>query len=146
MRYEFDEIAFRNEFKSALKDVFADEYETLGTEVQVITNEYQKSTFPCCVVSILNPTSNTRYDDDEGSYHKINFSVNIDLYCKQLNGLTLEDSILKLSQIAINGLLKSYSNLTVTRNNRVPYSTDVFRKTITLRGVYDVKNKIIYSN
>lgn len=146
MRYAFDEISLRNEFINALKDIFADEYDTLLTEVEVFSSENQNSTFPSCVVSILNPTSNERYDDSEGSFQTINFSVNLDLYSNKLDNYNLDDSVIILSQIAINGLLTKYSNLVVTRNNRVPFRTDVFRRTVTLRGVYNIQHKIIYSN
>jgi hypothetical protein len=146
VRYAFDEIQLRDEFISALKEVFADEYDTLKTEVEVIASENQDSSFPCCVVSLLNPLSNERYADNEGTFHKINVSLTLDLYSKKLDKYSFEDSIIKLSQIAISGLLDKYSNLVITRNNKVPYRTDVLRRNVTFRMTYDVQNKHIYSN
>lgn len=146
MRYKFDEISFRNQFIDALKEIFANEYDTLQTEVEVLDNENQKSTFPCCVVSIINPLSNGTYDDSEGSFQKITLSLNIDFYSKKLDNFSLTDSVIKLSQIALNGLLIKYPNIIITRNSNVPYRVDALRRTITGRMLYDVQNNIIYSN
>lgn len=146
MRYKFDEISFRNEFINALKEIFANEYDTLQTEVEVIDNENQESTFPCCVVSVLNPLSNEIYDDSEGTFQKISVSINLDLYSKKLDNFSLSDSIIILSRIALNGLLYKFPNIIVSRNSNAPYRTDVLRRTLTFRMVYDIREKIIYSN
>lgn len=143
---EFDQIKIRNEFIDVIKAVFKEEYDTIGSEVDVYSYIPQEASFPCCIVSILNPVSTERYDDSDGSYRFVTFSVDCDLYSKQLDNFDLEDSIIKLSQILIKGLLSSYPNLVVTRNNALPYKTDAFRRAVSFRCVYDNKQNIIYSN
>jgi hypothetical protein len=143
---EFDEIAIRNEFISHIEEVFSKEYDLIGGEVQVGPRESQNATFPCCLVNLIEPTSAEPYADSDGTFNYINFSLNCDLFTNQIEGFTLDDSIIKLSQILIKGILQKYSNLVVTRNSDVPFRSDVFRRTVTFRCTYDNKNKIIYSN
>ena len=142
----FDEIAIRNEFISHIKEAFAKEIDLIGCDVEVAPRERQEATFPCCLVNIIEPTSNERYADSDGTFNYVSFSLNCDLFSGEIEGYSLDDSIIKLSQILINGILKKYSNLVITRNSVVPFRTDILRRTITFRCVYDNKNKIIYSN
>ena len=143
---EFDEIAIRNEFIAHIQEVFAKEYDLIGSEVEVAPRESQEATYPCCLVNLIEPVSAERYSDSDGTFNYINFSLNCDLYSNKINDFSLDDSIIKLSQILIKGILEKYSNLVVTRNNLVPFRTDILRRTVTFRCTYDNKNKIIYSN
>ena len=143
---EFDEIAIRNEFMDCLREFFAEQYNLLKTEVEVTESESQEPSFPCVIVSILNPVSAERYSDSGGTYQFIDFSVNCECYSNGLDDFNLEDSVIKLSQLTITGILNKYKNFVVTRNNAVPFRADVKRRTVTLRGTYDNRNKIIYSN
>jgi hypothetical protein len=143
---EFDEIAIRDEFISHIQEVFAKEYDLIGSEVEVAPRESQEATYPCCLVNVINPTSAERYADSGGTYNYINLSINCDLFSNKLDNFSLDDSIIKLSQILIKGVLEKYSNIVVTRNSGVPFRTDVLRRTVTFRFTYDHINKIIYSN
>lgn len=143
---EFDEIAIRNEFIAHIQQVFANEYALIGCEVEVSPRESQNASFPCCLVNLIEPTSAEAYADSDGAFNYINFSLNCDLFSKEIEGFSLDDSIIKLSQILIKGILEKYSNLVVTRNSIVPFRSDTLRRTITFRCTYDNKNKIIYSN
>lgn len=143
---EFDEISIRNEFIKLIREIFAGEYDLLGTEVQVEAFEPQEASFPICLVSLLNPISVQRYDDSDGSFGYVDFSLNCELFSNELNELPLEDSIVKLSQILIKGVLEKYPSFIITRNNSVPFRTDVLRRVVTFHCVYDNANKIIYSN
>lgn len=142
----FDEIAIRNEFIEHIKEVFNKQYDIIGSEVEVAPRESQDATFPCCLVNLIEPVSAENYADSGGTFQFVNFSLNCDLYSKELNNFSIDDSIIKLSNILINGILEKYSNLIVTRNSNVPFRTDTLRRTITFRCTYDSKNKIIYSN
>lgn len=144
--FDFDEISIRNEFISHIREIFAKEYDLIGEEVSVVEDENQEATFPCCVVKVLNPISDERYADSDGTYKFINFSLSCDVYSKILDGFSLEDSVIKLKQILIKGFLQKYSNFAVTRDNAVPYRTDTKRRNVTFRCTYDNINKIIYSN
>lgn len=143
---EFNEIEIRNNFISDIIEVFEKEYDLIGTEVGVYSFVNQETTFPCCIVSLLNPISVEKYDDSEGSFRFVNFSLNCDLYSNELEDFNLEDSVIKLSQILIKGIIEKYGTFVVTRNSDVPFRTDVHRRTITFRCTYDNINKIIYSN
>ena len=143
---QFDEIELRNEFIDKIREGFANYYELLKTEVQVESEEPQQATFPCCLVSIVNPVSEQKYDDSKGSFQIIRFSLECDLYSNELEDYKLGDSIIKLSQILINIVLSNYQNFVVTRNSAVPYRTDVKRRVIDFACTYDTQNKIIYSN
>lgn len=142
----FNEIAVRNGFMSKITEIFANEYDLLGTEVVVGTSIDQEPSFPCCIVRIVNPVANTAYDDSAGSFRKINFSLECDLYSKELENFSLEDSVIALSQILIQGMIEKYHTFVVTRNMSVPYRTDVKRRVVDFACTYDVENKIIYSN
>lgn len=142
----FDEIAVRNEFMSKISEIFANEYDLIGTEVSIISSIDQEASFPCCVVKIVNPVSNTKYDDSRGSFRKVKFSLECDLYSKELGKYSREDSVILLSQILIKGLINKYHTFVVTRNNSVPYRTDVKRRVVDFSCTYDVETKIIYSN
>lgn len=143
---EFDEIAIRDGFIGDIQEIYNNEYDLIGSEVFVDKEFNQEAGFPSCLVSILEPTSNERYADSSGTYQYINFSLNCDLYSDKLDNFSLEDSVIKLSQILIKGILEKYSNFVVTRNSGVPFRVDVKRRTVTFRCAYDNKNKIIYSN
>ena len=143
---EFDEIAIRNYFINEIQEVFANEYDLIGTEVEVSAWERQETTFPCCIVSLINPIGVERYDDSRGSFRFVNFSLNCDLYSNELGEYSLEDSVIKLSQILIKGIIEKYGTFVVTRNSSVPFRTDVKRRNVTFRCTYDNVNKIIYSN
>lgn len=143
---EFDEIAIRNEFISHIREVFNKEYDLIGDEVYVKEEFNQDASFPSCIVSLIEPTSAEAYADSSGTFNFVNFSLNCDLYSQRIEGFSLEDSIIKLSQILIKGILDKYSNLVVTRNSGVPFRVDTKRRTVTFRCTYDNKNKIIYSN
>ena len=142
---EFDELAIRNAFIKDIEEIFADEYATIGTEVIVSASDSQETTFPCCLVNLLNPLSNERYDANDGSFRYVDFSLNCDLYSNALENNTATDSVIRLSQILIKGILTKYGTFVVTRNNDVPFRTDVKRRTVTFRCTYDNENKIIYS-
>jgi hypothetical protein len=142
----FDMISLRDEFIGAIREIFANEYDTLNSEVEILTNENQKASFPSCVVKIINPITDKRYVDSDDTYNIISLSLNCDLYSKELEDFSLEDSVIMLSQILINGILKKYKNFEVTRNSEVPYRSDTKRITVTFLFDYDNKNKIIYSN
>lgn len=143
---EFDEIALRNEFIEAIREGFAEEYDLLKTEVQVDSEEPQEPSFPFCLVSITNPVSDQKYDDSDGSYQIIRFSLECDLYSNALEGFSLNDSVIKLSQLLIKTIITKYPTFVVARNSIVPYRTDVKRRVIDFSCTYDIKNKIIYSN
>lgn len=143
---EFDEIALRNEFMEVVRDGFSDYYDILKTEVQVESEEPQQASFPSCIVSIVNPISNQKYDDSDGTFRKIRFSLECDLYSKELEDFKLDDSIVKLSQLLIKIIVTKYPTFVVTRNSSVPYRTDVKRRVVDFACTYDIENKIIYSN
>jgi hypothetical protein len=143
---EFDEIALREEFTNIIREGFADYYDLLKTEVQVESEEPQESSFPCCIVSITNPISEQKYDDSDGSFRKIRFSLECDLYSNALKNFKLNDSVIKLSQLLIKIVISKYPTFVVTRNSSVPYRTDVKRRVVDFMCTYDVENKIIYSN
>ena len=77
---EFDEIALRNEFIEVLREGFANYYDLLKTEVQVESEEPQEASYPCCIVNFVNPISDQKYDDSNGSFRKIRFSLECDFY------------------------------------------------------------------
>jgi hypothetical protein len=143
---EFDEIALRNEFIDTIRDGFADYYDLLNTEVQVESQEPQEASYPCCLVSLVNPVSQQQYDDSNGSFQIIRFSLECDLYSNLIEGFNLGDSIIKLSQLLIKIIITKYPNFVVTRNSAVPFRTDIKRRVVDFACTYDVKNKIIYSN
>ena len=143
---EFDEIELRNEFMNTIREGFASYYELLGTEVQVESEEPQEASFPCCIVKIVDPVSQQRYDDSSGSFQIIRFSLECDLYSNMLEGYTLGDSVTKLSQLLIKTIISKYPNFVVTRNSQVPFRTDIKRRVVDFACTYDIKNKIIYSN
>lgn len=145
--FEFDEIAIRDEFIAHIQEVFAKEYDLIGSEVYVGSSfEGEHASFPCCIVSLIEPTSAEKYADSSGTFNFVNFSLNCDLYSNKLDNFSLEDSVIKLSQILIKGMLEKFKTFVVTRNTSVPYRTDIKRRTVTFRCTYDNKNKIIYSN
>lgn len=143
---EFDEIALRNEFMDVVRDGFSDYYDILKTEVLVESSEPQQASYPCCIVSIVNPISDQKYDDSNGTFRKIRFSLECDLYSKALDDFKLDDSIVKLSQLLIKIIVTKYPTFVVTRNSSVPYRTDVKRRVVDFACTYDIGNKIIYSN
>lgn len=142
----FDEIALRNEFISVIRKGFAEKINLLGTNVVVDTSEKQQPTFPCCFVNILNPLSDRRYQDTESSFNIITLSLQCELFTNELKEFTLDDSIIKLSQILIEIITNNYSNLVVSRNVAVPFRTDIKRRVVNFSFVYDIVNKNIYSN
>ena len=143
---EFDEIALRNEFIEIIREGFTSYYDTLKTEVQVKSEEQQKTSLPCCIVNISNPVSDQKYDDSEGSFRKIRFSLECDLYSNELDDFNLGDSIIKLSQLLIKIIITKYPTFVVTRNSAVPFRSDVKRRVVDFACTYDIENKIIYSN
>lgn len=143
---EFDEIALRNEFIEVLREGFASNYELLKSELQISGEFLQEASFPCCLVSIINPISDQKYDDSNGSYQLIRFSLECDLYSNKLENYSLTDSITKLSQLLIKIIISKYPTFVVTRNSIAPFRTDVKRRVIDFACTYDIKNKIIYSN
>ena len=143
---EFDEIALRNEFIEVMRNGFADYYDLLKTEVQVESEQPQEASFPCCIVRLVNPVSDQKYDDNRGSFRKIRFSLECDLYSNELEDFKLGDSIIKLSQLLIKIIITKYPTFVVTRNSAVPYRTDVKRRVVDFACTYDIENKIIYSN
>lgn len=143
---QFDERAIRNAFMSDIKAIFDNANNTIKESVSVLSSNYQPATFPCCVVKILNPVSDTKYDDTNGTYRKIRLSLSCDLYSKELDDYSLEDSVIILSQILIKGFIQKYGTFTVTRNNDVPYRSDVARRNVVFICTYDVEENIIYSN
>ena len=98
------------------------------------------------IVSVINPTSNTKYVDNESTYNKINLSINCEIVSKKLDNYTLEDSIIILKDILIGGVLQKISTLSVTRDNNVPYRTDAKRRIVTFGCVYDTINNKFYLN
>lgn len=143
---EFNEIELRDSFIKDIQEIYNQAYDVLASEVYVNKRFSQEASFPACVVSILEPTSAERYADSNGTYQFINLSLNCDLYSNELETFSLDDSVIKLSQILIKGILEKYRNFVVTRNSAVPFRTDVFRRNVTFRFTYDHINKIIYSN
>lgn len=144
--FEFDEIALRNEFIDEIREGFANYYDLLKTEVQVESSEPQEASYPSCIVNIINPISNQRYDDSRGTFRIIRFSLECDLYSNELDDFKLDDSIIKLSQLLIKIIITKYPNFVVTRNSAVPFRTDVKRRVVDFACTYDIENKIIYSN
>lgn len=142
----FDEIALRDEFISVIRKGFADKFNLLKTNVIVDTSEKQHPTFPSCFVNILNPLSDRRYEDTEGTFNTISLSLQCELFTNELKDFTLDDSIIKLSQILIEIITTNYSNLVITRNTSVPFRTDIKRRVINFSFVYDAINNMIYSN
>jgi hypothetical protein len=118
----------------------------LKTEVQVESEEPQEASYPCCLVSISNPVSDTRYDDSEGSYRIIRFSLECDLFSNELEDFKLGDSIIKLSQLLIQIIITKYPTFVVTRNSTAPFRTNIKRRVIDFACTYDIENKVIYSN
>ena len=143
---EFDEIALRDEFIEVMRENFANYYDLLKTEVYVDSSEPQEASFPCCIVNLVNPVSDQKYDDSNGTFRKIRFSLECDLYSKELDNFKLDDSIIKLSQLLIKIIITKYPTFVVTRNSAVPFRSDVKRRVVDFACTYDIKNKIIYSN
>lgn len=143
---EFDEIELRNEFLNAIREGFAEYYDLFETEVQVESEEPQEASFPCCLVRLVSPVSDQKYDDSGGSFQIIRFSLECDLFSNALGDYTATDSVTKLSQMLIKIVLSKYHNFVVTRNNQVPFRSDVKRRVVDFACTYDIKNKIIYSN
>ena len=143
---EFDEIELRNEFIETIREGFAEYYDLLKTEVQVESEEPQEASFPCCIVNIANPISEQRYDDSNGSYQIIRFSLQCDLFAKELEDYKLGDAIIKLSQLLIKIIITKYPTFVVARNSSAPFRSDVKRRVVDFSCIYDIKNKIIYSN
>ena len=143
---EFDEIELRNEFIETIRNGFAEYYDLLGVEVQVESEEPQEASFPCCITKIVNPISDKRYDDGDSSFNVIRFSLECDLFSDGIADYSATDSVTKLSQMLIQIILSKYKNFVVTRNNAVPFRTDVKRRVVDFACTYDIKNKIIYSN
>lgn len=143
---KFDEIAIRDEFIANIQEVFAKEYDLIKSEVEVAPRESQEATYPCCIVKLLEPTSNEKYADNSSTYNMINFSLNCDIFSNKLEDFTLDDSIITLSQILIEGILEKHKNFVVARNADVPFRSDILRRTVSFRCTYDNINKIIYSN
>ena len=143
---EFDEIAVRDEFIGEIREGFANYYDLLKTEVQTDSEEPQEASYPCCIVNIVNPISDQKYDDSNGSFGKIRFSLECDLYSKALDDYKLGDSIIILSQLLIKIIITKYPTFVVTRNSEVPFRTDVKRRVVDFACTYDIENKIIYSN
>lgn len=142
----FNKIGLRNEFIDVIREGFANYYDLLKTEVQVESEEQQEASYPCCIVSIVNPISDQKYDDSSGSFRKVRLSLECDLCSKQLDDFSLGDSIDLLSEILIQTIITKYPNFVVTRNSLVPYRTDVKRLVVDFACTYDIENKIIYSN
>ena len=143
---EFDESALRDEFIEIMREGFANYYDLLKTEVQVESEEPQEPSFPCCIVNLFNPISDKKYDDSNGSFRKIRFSLECDLYSNELEDFKLGDSIIKLSQLLIKIIITKYPTFVVTRNSAVPFRSDVKRRVVDFACTYDIENKIIYSN
>lgn len=143
---EFDEIALRNEFIEVMREGFANYYDLLKAEVQVESEEPQEPSFPCCIVNLVNPISDQKHDDSNGSFRKIRFSLECDLYSNELEDFKLGDSIIKLSQLLIKIIITKYPTFVVTRNSAVPFRSDVKRRVVDFACTYDIENKIIYSN
>lgn len=143
---EFDEIELRNEFIETIRNGFAEYYDLLGVEVQVESEEPQEASFPCCITRIVSPVSDKKYDDSEGSFKIIRLSLECDLFSDKIADYSATDSVTKLSQMLIQIILSKYHNFVVTRNNAVPFRTDVKRRVVDFACTYDIKNKIIYSN
>ena len=143
---EFDEIELRNEFIETIREGFAEYYDLLKTEVQIESEEPQEASFPCCIVNLVNTISDQKYDDSRGSFRKIRFSLECDLYSNELDDFKLGDSIIKLSQLLIKIIITKYPTFVVTRNSAVPFRTDVKRRVVDCACTYDIENKIIYSN
>ena len=143
---EFDEIGLRDSFIADIQEIYNEAYDLIGSEVYVDKKFNQEASFPCTIVNILEPTSAERYADSSGTYQYINLSLNCNIYSNELDNFSLEDSVIKLKQILIKGILTKYSNLIVTRDSDVPFRTDVLRRNVTFRFTYDNINKIIYSN
>ena len=143
---EFDEIALRYEFIDVIREGFANYYDLLKTEVQVQSEEQQKASYPSCIVNLGNPISDQKYDDSRGSFRKIRFSLECDLYSNELDDFKLGDSIIKLSQLLIKIIITKYPTFVVTRNSAVPFRTEVKRRVVDFACTYDIENKIIYSN
>jgi hypothetical protein len=118
----------------------------LKTEVQVESEEPQEASYPCCIVNLVNPISDQKYDDSKGSFRKIRFSLECDLYSNELDDFKLGDSIIKLSQLLIKIIITKYPTFVVTRNSAVPFRSDVKRRVVDFACTYDIENKIIYSN
>ena len=143
---EFDEIALRDEFIEVMRENFANYYDLLKTEVYVDSSEPQEASYPCCIVNLVNPVSDQKYDDSNGTFRKIRFSLECDLYSKELDDFKLDDSIIKLSQLLIKIIITKYHTFVVTRNSAVPFRSDVKRRVVDFACTYDIENKIIYSN
>lgn len=143
---EFDEIALRNEFIEVMRENFANYYDLLKTEVYVDSSEPQEASYPCCIVNLVNPVSDQKYDDSNGTFRKIRFYLECDLYSKELDDFKLDDSIIKLSQLLIKIIITKYPTFVVTRNSAVPFRSDVKRRVVDFACTYDIENKIIYSN
>ena len=114
---EFDEIALRNEFIEVMREGFANYYDLLKTEVKS-SEEPQEASYPCCIVNLVNPISDQKYDDSNGSFRKIRFSLECDLYSNELDDFKLGDSIIKLSQLLIKIIITKYPTFVVTKKFR----------------------------
>ena len=146
MSIKFNEIQVRDFYIDIIKKVFNENYDIINTEVSVIPSEQQEPSFPSVLVSIVNPTSNTRYADNESNYEKLNLSINCEIVSQKLDNYTLEDSILILKDILIGGVLDKISTLSVTRDNNVPYRADAKRRIVTFSTIYDTIDNKYYTN
>ncbi len=142
----FEEIAFRNQFKKCIEEIFAENYDTINSAVEVFTENDQEPTYPCCLISILNPLSADRHSDSDGTYNFIDFTLNCELYSMQLDDYSKKDAIIKLSQILINGILSKFGTFSVTRNQDVPFQSNVARRVVSFAGTLDTNKNIIYNN
>lgn len=143
---EFDVLSIRDTFKNDIQEIFSNAYDTLQNEVDVITFNEQETTYPCCLVDVLNPISAERYNDNDSTFNYIDLSLNCELYSKSLNDYNNKDAVIKLSQILINGLLTKYPTLVVTRNDNAPFRDDVSRRVVSFRCTYDNDKNRVYSN
>lgn len=143
---EFDEIALRNEFITTIREGFAQHYDKLKAEVFVDSSEPQEPSFPCCIVNLVNPIADQKYDDSDGSFKKIRLSLECSIFSQELEDYKLDDSIIILSQLLIKIIISKYPTFIVTRNSGVPYRIDTKRRVVDFACTYDIQNKIIYSN
>lgn len=141
----FKTTDFRNMFKQDIENIFADYYDEINTEIQVIYDNEQEMTFPCCYIEILNPISADRYNDGSDNYNYRDFSLSCELYSKDTD-INRKDAVLNYADILINEILKKYTTFSVTQNQPLPYKTDVARRVVRFTGTVDTKNKRLYNN
>lgn len=145
--YIFDELALRNAFIGDIKSIYNKYYDYLKCEVDVIASNSQQPSYPCVVVSLINPRSAERYDDNDGSYRFVDVSLDCEINTKELQDYSLEDSVIVLKQLLQGELTNKYKTLVVTRDSDAPsVIDDTKRRIVTFRFTYDNKNKVIYSN